>query len=82
MLPAFIRPLVLSLPLTFGLRRKWRPHYLQHLEGAQAVVIGGGNLFTDVDLNFPTKIAALVHAANAKKNPDLYLRRWRWRTLE
>lgn len=69
MLPAFIRPLVLSMPLTFGLYRKWLPHYLQHLEGAQAVVIGGGNLFTDVDLNFPTKISALIRAANAKKIP-------------
>lgn len=68
-LPLFIRPLVLSIPLKFGLSRKWLPHYQRHLEGAQAVVIGGGNLFTDVDLNFPTKISALVHAANAKKIP-------------
>ncbi len=69
MLPALVRPLVLSIPLTFGLYRKWLPHYLQHLESAQAVVIGGGNLFTDVDLNFPTKISALIRAANAKKIP-------------
>lgn len=68
-LPTWIRSKLLSIPLTVGLIQKWRPHYQQLLADADALVIGGGNLFTDFDLNFPTKIAAVVREANRRKIP-------------
>lgn len=42
-------------------------HYRAGLKGARVAVIGGGNLFTDADLNFPVKVAgALCQAARAR----------------
>lgn len=41
------------------LKADWR----QRMAGADAIVIGGGNLFQDDDLNFPLKIAAVLDCA-------------------
>ena len=38
------------------LRDSWRTH----LEGADLVIIGGGHLFQDTDLNFPMKLGAVL----------------------
>ena len=61
--PEGLRRLAVRLPLALQAARRWRPHYRQALSGAGCVVIGGGNLFTDLDLNFPTKIALAVDEA-------------------
>lgn len=51
---------MLRLVIAVRLRR----HYSAGLEGAEAVIVGGGNLLTDADLNFPMKISdALAQAA-------------------
>lgn len=39
------------------------PHYRRTLAGADAVVVGGGQLLADANLNFPTKLAAALAAA-------------------
>lgn len=63
MMPAWMRREFIRLPLAVQARRKWRPHYSSHIRGADAVVIGGGNLISDIDLNFPTKLTLAIKAA-------------------
>ncbi|WP_165932943.1 polysaccharide pyruvyl transferase family protein [Rhizobium sp. BK251] len=63
MLPNGLRQQFVRLPLAMQARRKWRPHYSSCLRGATAVVIGGGNLISDIDLNFPTKLSLAVEEA-------------------
>lgn len=62
-MPSKLRQAAVRVPLELMMRRRWRPHYVAHLGGAQAVVIGGGNLFTDMDLNFPSKMSAVLSLA-------------------
>lgn len=63
LLPAPARKLAVSLPLIVQSHRRWRPHYRSSLVDADCIVIGGGNLLVDLDLNFPTKIALAVEEA-------------------
>lgn len=69
MLPTPMRELAVRLPLAVQSRRRWRPHYDAALPGASCIVIGGGNLIVDLDLNFPTKIALAVEAAERRGLP-------------
>lgn len=48
-----------------SLKAKWH----NEISNADAVIIGGGNLFQDDDLNFPTKIAAVIDAVRYHKKP-------------
>jgi polysaccharide pyruvyl transferase WcaK-like protein len=59
-LPAYLRRATTAALLHAQVWQKLRHHYRQQLSGAGALVLGGGNLFADADLNFPIKIAALV----------------------
>jgi hypothetical protein len=68
-LPAFLRPIATALPRQAMVMGKWRPHYERHLEGADAIAVGGGNLFTDMDLNFPIKVSNALDLAAGKKLP-------------
>ncbi|KHK93664.1 polysaccharide pyruvyl transferase [Novosphingobium malaysiense] len=68
-LPATVRHNAVRLPLAIQSRRLWRPHYRKALDGADCVVIGGGNLITDLDLNFPTKLALAVDEAARRDLP-------------
>jgi polysaccharide pyruvyl transferase WcaK-like protein len=47
----------------------WRPVYRGGLVGSDVVVIGGGNLLTDIDLNFPKKLAAVLDESARRKLP-------------
>ncbi|WP_026481513.1 polysaccharide pyruvyl transferase family protein [Ahrensia sp. 13_GOM-1096m] len=58
-----VRYLVASKVRT--LKAKW----YDEISNADAVIIGGGNLFQDDDLNFPTKIAAVIDAVLYYKKP-------------
>lgn len=68
-LPAPLRRAAVRLPLALHAARKWRPHYAAGLEGADGVVIGGGNLVSDIDLNFPTKLPLAIEEAERRKLP-------------
>ena len=68
-LPGPARRAALGAPLAWARHRTWAPHYRSHLESADAVVIGGGNLFSDIDLNFPTKLAGVLAEATARCLP-------------
>ena len=71
-IPAPLRRLAVRAPLAIQSRRKWQPHYGKALDEADCMVIGGGNLITDLDLNFPTKIALAVEEA-ARRNLPAFL---------
>ncbi|SDG96420.1 polysaccharide pyruvyl transferase family protein [Alloyangia pacifica] len=68
-LPDGLRGLAVRAPLALQSRRKWGPHYEAGLIGADAVAIGGGNLLSDHDLNFPTKLALALRTAAARQLP-------------
>ncbi|TDL81114.1 polysaccharide pyruvyl transferase family protein [Palleronia sediminis] len=68
-LPGPLRGLAVRAPLAVQARRRWRPHYARGLDGADAVAIGGGNLLSDHDLNFPTKLALALETAGARGLP-------------
>lgn len=66
LMPAVMRRLVVGVMLGRLARRNLRPAWRNILADCDAVVLGGGNLMSDNDLNFPIKIrAALGEAAGA-----------------
>ncbi|MEM8650347.1 MAG: polysaccharide pyruvyl transferase family protein [Pseudomonadota bacterium] len=69
-MPKNLRQSLLMIPLRYLLKSKWSPFYGRNLNVADVVVVGGGNLFTDMDRNFPTKISAVMRLA-AKRNLPL-----------
>lgn len=69
MMPGPLRKLAVRAPLALHARMKWQPHYAAGLEGADAVVVGGGNLLADLDLNFPTKLSLAVDQAAERGLP-------------
>lgn len=64
-----LRRVMVRVPLAVNARRKWRPHFAAGLNGADAVVLGGGNLISDFDLNFPTKLPLAVEEAERRRLP-------------
>ncbi|MGP3698996.1 polysaccharide pyruvyl transferase family protein [Rhodobacter sp. NSM] len=68
-LPGPVRRVAIRAPLALLTWKSWRPHYRAGLEGADAVVIGGGNLLADLDLNFPTKLALALEEACRRNLP-------------
>ncbi|MFJ4292159.1 polysaccharide pyruvyl transferase family protein [Cupriavidus sp. NPDC089707] len=67
-LPGWARVPVLTLAILMKYRRLWRARWKQQLADADVVVIGGGQLLCDVDLNFPLKLYLLAQClgTNAK----------------
>lgn len=68
MLPAAARQFTAGLIVdrkVAGMKKAWG----QELATADAVVIGGGNLFSDADLNFPIKIYGAIGQVTAKSLP-------------
>jgi polysaccharide pyruvyl transferase WcaK-like protein len=64
--PPALRRIAARIALDMMLAVRLRRGYRAGLEGAEAVVVGGGNLLSDADLNFPVKLAgALAEAARA-----------------
>lgn len=68
-LPAIVRTSLLRPLLIYKNKTAWQPHYEKELQNCDAVVIGGGNLFTDMDLNFPTKLASVLSSAAQRQLP-------------
>lgn len=68
-MPPGLRRLAVRAPLRLAATRKWGPHYAAGLAGADAVVLGGGNLLADLDLNFPTKLSLAVREAARRDLP-------------
>ncbi len=67
-LPSFARRLVVRQALGPTLRRL-QVEWQKEIDAADAVVIGGGNLFQDDDLNFPLKVGAALDCVNRSGKP-------------
>ena len=66
-LPRWARRHAVRGALTLLVRFRLRRHVRERLAGVDAVVVGGGNLLTDSDLNFPMKLSgALAEAARLR----------------
>ena len=75
-LPSFAR----RLAVTQALRSKLRElgdEWDRKISAADAVVLGGGNLFQDDDLNFPLKIGTLLDRICRQTARNLWRRRQR-----
>lgn len=68
-MPPALRRWALKVPLAAMARWRWKPHYEAGLTDARAAVIGGGNLFADMDLNFPTKLSSVLGLAAERRLP-------------
>lgn len=68
-MPKWLRQRFVRIPLAIHAHRKWRPHYSLNIRGANAVAIGGGNLISDIDLNFPTKLTLAINEAERLQLP-------------
>jgi polysaccharide pyruvyl transferase WcaK-like protein len=68
-LPRPLRRLVATVALRRLERRHLRPFWRRLLADADAVVLGGGQLLADHDLNFPIKVSAALDEASARHLP-------------
>jgi polysaccharide pyruvyl transferase WcaK-like protein len=68
-LPAPVRRSAVRLLLGRSLTARLRPAWREALTSVDAVVVGGGNLLADQDLNFPLKIAGALAEARAAGLP-------------
>jgi polysaccharide pyruvyl transferase WcaK-like protein len=68
-MPDALRQSIVRLPLYVKSITEWRPHFAGGLDGAQAVALGGGNLISDLDLNFPTKLSVAITEAEMRNLP-------------
>lgn len=59
-MPQPVRRMLVRLLLTGLARFKLRPRWAEQLRGSDAVVLGGGQLLADTDLNFPIKVRACL----------------------
>lgn len=64
--PAPVESLLSRLVVAGLLKRSLTPFYERMLAGADAVVIGGGQLFADANLNFPVKLHAALEVAKGE----------------
>lgn len=62
-LPGPVRIAVAQIMLLRLARRRLQPKWQAMFKGAHAIVIGGGGIFADSDLNFPIKIATALNVA-------------------
>jgi polysaccharide pyruvyl transferase WcaK-like protein len=67
--PQFFRHAVAEAVLGGRLQRDLRPRWREALLNFDAVIIGGGNLLSDVDLNFPLKLDAVMQEVRAARVP-------------
>uniref|UniRef100_C5CQL8 Putative polysaccharide pyruvyl transferase n=1 Tax=Variovorax paradoxus (strain S110) TaxID=543728 RepID=C5CQL8_VARPS len=66
-LPSFIRSVIVFLYCLKGYFLGWRKNWKAAVDDADLVVIGGGQLFCDVALNFPAKLFLLSRLLRGKK---------------
>lgn len=69
LLPRWARRFAMWLILGSQVNRKLRPKWRKVVGDADVVVIGGGNLLSDVDLNFPLKIGGLMKEVQRARKP-------------
>jgi polysaccharide pyruvyl transferase WcaK-like protein len=67
--PKPLRRAAVGSILGWTVNRRLRPSWAAIMRAADAVVLGGGNLLADADLNFPLKVAGALGEASAAGLP-------------
>jgi polysaccharide pyruvyl transferase WcaK-like protein len=67
--PLMVRHAIAQSVLGSRLHRHLRPHWRAELGRVDAVIVGGGNLLSDADLNFPLKLDAVMAGVRSMKLP-------------
>ncbi len=67
--PLPVRRTIVGMTLGRTVNHRLRPRWRSILTEADAVVVGGGNLMADQDLNFPLKVSAALQEAAAAELP-------------
>lgn len=65
-LPQFAQDAIVRMLLGKKIRATLLPNWLENLDGCEAAIIGGGQLLSDSDLNFPLKIRGLMSGLRQK----------------
>ncbi|MGE0652095.1 MAG: polysaccharide pyruvyl transferase family protein [Alphaproteobacteria bacterium] len=68
-LPAALQRTVARRLAEIVLSRKLRPRWREQLKSCEAVILGGGHIFSDVDLYFPVRIHAALQEVRARDLP-------------
>lgn len=68
-LPPLLRQGLVGTALGITVARRLADHYREGLSDSDAIVIGGGHLLSDVDLNFPVKLWAALQVAAERRIP-------------
>lgn len=71
-LPKPLRNAITYRAVSYLVHRKALPVWRQALAEADYLVIGGGQLFSVVDMNFPTKLAALLDLTRERRIPTSF----------
>lgn len=69
LLPAFALGIASRLFLSLLIQFRLKPFYIRKMVGLDAVILGGGNLLADQDLNFPKKIHCALMEASRRQLP-------------
>lgn len=68
-MPTWMRPLFPFIKFGLVDRSRLRQAYASQLDTATHCIIGGGNIFADLNLNFPVKLAIAFRLLRSKKIP-------------
>lgn len=68
-LPKWLRLIVAEMVLNRLATRRLRPKWRKATADVGAIIIGGGGIFADSDLNFPIKIATVLQVAKERGIP-------------
>jgi polysaccharide pyruvyl transferase WcaK-like protein len=66
-LPALLRSAIVFAYCLKNYFQRWRPHWKAAVSDADLVIVGGGQLFCDVALNFPAKLFLLSRLLRGKR---------------
>jgi polysaccharide pyruvyl transferase WcaK-like protein len=67
--PRVVRHAIAQSVLGYKLHSQLRPHWREALRDVDAVIVGGGNLLSDADLNFPLKLDAAMEEVRSLSLP-------------
>ncbi|MEO1617013.1 MAG: polysaccharide pyruvyl transferase family protein [Planctomycetota bacterium] len=71
-LPESIQNLILRALLGRKIKASLQPHWSEVIRSCDAALIGGGQLLSDSDLNFPLKIRGLLECLRRQAIPTVY----------
>jgi len=72
MLPRYLRRAIVVYNAKNVINKK-HAEWFQEIQSADLVIVGGGNLVSDADLNFPSKITGVIDICSGLKKPVAFV---------